>query len=73
MAEWIVAVCAVIGLLGGLIVIWVGVRSDIAVLQATVSSLDREMARMARELAQVRTLLITIVGGAHTDLRTDSE
>jgi hypothetical protein len=58
MADQIIAIVAVLGLLGALITVWVGVKTDVAVLQATVNSLDRQLVLVLRsQLRLERTLL----------------
>lgn len=55
--AWTVAVVAVLGLLGALASIWVGVKTDIAALQVTVTSLDRQLTVMARSQIRIENLL----------------
>jgi hypothetical protein len=61
----IVAVCAVATVLGLCVVQWVSVKADIRVLQATVASLDKQLALMIRSQLRLEALVVGVLGSDH--------
>ncbi len=61
--TWIIAICAALGLLGALAALWVGVKTDIATLQATVNSLDSQLALTVKQLTRVENLVVGLWNG----------
>lgn len=69
MAEWITAICAVLGTLGAMGLLYVGVRTDIRALQTTVTSLDKQMALLTRDQHRSMSMMAAILGESHPLVR----
>ena len=64
-SSWIVATCAVLTILGLAVIQWVSVKADIRVLQATVASLDKQLALMIRSQLRLEALVVGVLGSNH--------
>ena len=60
--EWVLAICALATLIGGMAVAWAYVVSGLRILKIQVDSLDREIVRIVRQQARLEDLILTLLG-----------
>ena len=64
-AAWVTAICAVCTLLGVGVIQWSNIKSDVKLLQATVTSLDKQLAMMIRSQLRLEALVVGALGKEH--------
>jgi hypothetical protein len=67
--AWIVAVCAMLTVLGLAAAQWVSVKEDIRGLKETVDALDGQLALVVRSQSRTETLVAAVLGSNHPMVR----
>lgn len=60
--EWITAIAAVAGLVGGASAVYARMRGDIARLEGHVMALDMEIARLVKQQFKLENLILALLG-----------